>query len=58
MAAPCFKRAGGGPEIRPQGGVREAAAPTAEAAGLQPARDDGAKAPSGHQQPGAATRDL
>jgi hypothetical protein len=35
-------RAGGGPETRPQvaaGGAREVAAPTAEAAGLQPARD-------------------
>jgi hypothetical protein len=51
-------RAGGGPEARPQGGAREAAAPTAEASGLQPARDDGANVPSGHQRPGAATRAL
>jgi hypothetical protein len=52
-------RAGGGQETRPQvaaGGAREAAAATAEAAGPQPARDDGAEAPSGHQQPGAAAR--
>jgi hypothetical protein len=50
-------RTGGGPEAWPQvaaGAARMAAAPTAEVAGLQPARDDGAKAQSGHQQPGAA----
>jgi hypothetical protein len=31
--------------------VREAATPTADAAGLQPAQDDGAKTSSDHQQP-------
>jgi hypothetical protein len=54
-------RTGGGPETRPQvaaGVARVAAAPTAEVAGLQPARDDGTEAQSGHQQPGAATRAL
>jgi hypothetical protein len=49
-------RTGGGPETRPQvaaGVARVAAAPTAGAAGLQPTRDDGAKARSGHQPPAA-----
>jgi hypothetical protein len=52
-------RTGGGLEARPQaaaGGAREAATPTANAAGLQPAQDDGAKTTSSlrllAQQPG------
>ena len=39
-------RTGGGLEARPQaaaGGAREAATPTANAAGLQPTQDDGAE---------------
>jgi hypothetical protein len=58
-------RTGSGLEARPQAaadGAREAATPTANAAGLQPAQDGGAtKTSSGHQQPqapGAATRAL
>jgi hypothetical protein len=49
-------RTGSGLEARPQAaadGAREAATPTANAAGLQPTQDDGAKTPSGHQQPQA-----
>jgi hypothetical protein len=54
-------RKGSGPEARPQAaadGAREAATPTANAAGLQPAQHDGARTSSEHQQhqaPGAAT---
>ena len=57
-------RTGSGLEARPQAaadGAREAATPTANAAGLQPTQDDGAETPSDHQQPqapGAATRAL
>jgi hypothetical protein len=45
------QRTGSGLEARPQAavdGAREAATPTANAAGLQPTQDDGAEAPSGH----------
>ena len=56
-------RTGSGLEARLQAaadGAREAATPTANAAGLQPTQDDGAETPSGHQQPQApgATRAL
>jgi hypothetical protein len=57
-------RTGSGLEARPQAaadGAREAATPTANAAGLQPTQDNGAETPSDHQQPpapGAATRAL
>jgi hypothetical protein len=57
----CARAYGHGPETRPQvaaGVARVAAAPTAEVADLKPARDDSAKAQSGHQQRGTATRAL